>query len=203
MARCVVSDMKTIRLLFASVLVAVAPLSTLVAQDEEAAVAEKAAEALPFVADFDPARYLGKWFEVARLPTGMQPAGTLATAEYAATDEPDVVKVTNTALTAAGGKIAAIEGKARIAKGDPPGRLLVSFGPKFPKAPNYHVLHVDEDYQHAVVGVPDRKSLWILSRKVPVPEQKLKELRAIASKAGFDIDKLEVGQWKADPPATK
>ena len=87
--------------------------------------------------------------------------------------------------------------------GEPPGRLLVAFGPNLPKEPNYHVLHVDEDYQFAVVGVPDRKSLWILARKVPVPEQKLKELRAIAAKAGFDTAKLEVGQWKAAAPAAK
>ena len=160
-----------------------------------AAGSEKAPEPLPFVRDFKPERYLGKWYEVARLPTPIQPADTLAVAEYAAGKEEGRVKVKNSAYDMTGGKLSEIEGQAELAEGPPPGRLLVSFGPVLPKTPNYHVIHVDEDYQYAVVGVPDRRSLWILAREVPITEDSFKSLREIAEKAGFDVSKLLVAPW--------
>lgn len=159
---------------------------------------DAAARRLPFPKEFDPSRYLGKWYEVARLPTPAQPAGTLATAEYAAGKNEGEVIVKNTAYTGAGELIATIEGKAQLLPDDPP-RLAVSFGPVVPKDPNYFVIHVDEDYQHAVVGTPDRKSLWILSRKVPIPQETRDALFAIAKEAGFDTQKIFVADWKAGP----
>ncbi|MFN0127377.1 MAG: lipocalin family protein [Verrucomicrobiales bacterium] len=162
---------------------------------------DKVPDPLPFVRDFKPERYLGKWYEVARLPTPIQPAGTLAVAEYAAGKEPGQVTVKNTAFDKGGKKLAEIAGQAKLADGDPPGRLLVSFGPVMPTTPNYHVIHVDEDYRYAVVGVPDRKSLWILAREVPIGEEPLKSLREIAQKAGFDVTKLVVAPWGQIPKA--
>ena len=150
---------------------------------------------LPFVANFDAEQYLGKWYEVARLPTAMQPPGTLATAEYSLGEEEGDVIFKNTAYDSEGKRLTEIQGKARLVKGDPPGRLVVSFGPVTPDTPNYYVLHVDEKYEYAIAGVPDRKSLWILAREVPVPEKQLKELMSIASKAGFDVSKAVVAPW--------
>lgn len=157
------------------------------------------AQSLPFPSGFEPARYLGKWYEVSRLPTPMQPAGTLAAAEYRSGKASNEIIVKNTAYNTQGEVILSIEGKAQLLPGDPP-RLAVSFGPVVPKEPNYFVMHVDKDYQHAVVGTPDRKSLWILARKVPVPEQTMSKLTAIAREAGFDTKKLIVNQWTANPP---
>lgn len=163
--------------------------------------APEPAKALPFVEDFKPERYLGTWYEVARLPTPIQPAGTLAMAEYTAGEKKGLVKVKNTSFDRAGRKLADIEGFARLADGDPPGRLLVSFGPVSPATPNYHVMFVDEDYRYAVVGVPDRRSLWILAREVPIGEEALQKLRAIARGAGFDVEKLLVAPWEKQPKA--
>ena len=156
---------------------------------------DKAPDPLPFVRDFKPARYLGKWHEVARLPTAIQPAGTLAVAEYTAGREGGQVTVKNTSLDNTGKKLSEIAGQAKLADGDPPGRVLVSFGPVLPETPNYHVIHVDENYRYAVVGVPDRKSLWILAREVPIAEESLKSLREIARKAGFDVTRLIIAPW--------
>lgn len=94
-----------------------------------------------------------------------------------------------------GQAIMSIEGKAQLLPDDPP-RLAVSFGPVAATEPNYFVIHVDENYQHAVVGTPDRKSLWILVRHVPVAEKTLETLTAIARQAGFDTEKLIVHRWK-------
>lgn len=162
---------------------------------------QKEPEPLPFVRDFKPEKYLGKWYEVARLPTPMQPLGTLAVAEYTAGKEAGQVMVKNTSFDRAGKKIADIGGQAKFADGDRPGRLLVSFGPVVPKTPNYYVIHVDEGYRFAVVGVPDRNSLWILAREVPIAEGALKSLQEIARKAGFDVAKMQVAPWDKIPKA--
>ncbi len=154
---------------------------------------------LPFVQDFQPARYLGKWYEVTRLPTPIQPADTLAMAEYSAGEKAGQVIVKNSAFDKAGKKLLEIEGQATLADGNPPGRLLVAFGPALPKSPNYYVLHVDKDYRYAVVGVPDRKSLWILAREVPISQETLVSLREIAQKAGFDVSRLIVAPWDKIP----
>jgi apolipoprotein D and lipocalin family protein len=155
-------------------------------------------KSLPFPEDFEPARYLGKWYEAARLPTSMQPSGTLATAEYTSGKQAGEIIVKNTAYNADGKQIATITGSARLLSGDPP-RLAVSFGPVTTREPNYFVMHVDKDYQHAVVGTPDRKSLWILARKVPVPKKTMDSLIALARKADFDTKNLIIHQWKPTP----
>lgn len=164
-----------------------------------AAAENKAPAPLPFARDFKAERFFGKWYEVARLPNVIQPAGTLAVAEYAAGKEAGQVTVKNTSFDKAGKKLSDITGQAKLADGEPPGRLLVSFGPVLPETPNYYVIYVDEAYRYAVVGVPDRKSLWILAREVPVPEESLKPLREIAQKAGFDVTKLLVAPWDKVP----
>ncbi|MBM3848087.1 MAG: lipocalin family protein, partial [Verrucomicrobia bacterium] len=139
--------------------------------------------------------------EVARLPTAFQPDGTLAVAEYTAGHEAGQLWVKNTMLDKTGKKIIDLDGKAKLADGNPPGRLLVSFGPVLPETPNYHVMHVDEDYQFAVVGVPDRNSCWILAREVPIAKDTLKTLQGIAKKAGFDVAKMEIAPWDKIPKA--
>ena len=171
------------------------------AMTASATAEDKAREPLPFVQDFKPEKYLGKWYEAARLPTQVQPAGTLAVAEYTAGKEAGQVAVKNTSFDKAGKKIADIQGHAKLAEGNPPGRLLVSFGPVMPETPNYYVMHVDADYRFAVVGVPDRKSLWILAREVPIAEETLKALQGIAKKAGFDVDKMLIAPWEKIPKA--
>ena len=152
-------------------------------------------EALPSPDNFHPEKYLGKWYEIARMPTSMQPDDTLATAEYIAGDETGIVMVRNTAYSSKGSPLSAIEGSAELVSGRPLGRFRVSFGPVLPENPNYYVIHVDRDYQHAVVGVPDRKSLWVLARKAPVSQKKVNALLKIAEKAGFDVSNLIVAQW--------
>jgi apolipoprotein D and lipocalin family protein len=164
---------------------------------------------LPHPPTFEPARYLGTWHEAARLPAAYQPDNTLATAEYASTETPGRITVKNRAYSADGSLVTTIDGVADLAPGNPPGRLSVRFGPMPAGAPNYYVMHVDKDYTHAVVGVPARNALWILSREVPVPKAKLDELIGIAKKAGFDTAKLIIAPWKkpvtpaAEKPAGK
>ena len=69
-----------------------------VAQQSAPIGQEGAAEKhLPFPRNFDATRYLGKWYEVARLPNPTQPADTLAAAECSAGKEKGKVIVKNSA----------------------------------------------------------------------------------------------------------
>ena len=180
-------------------LLAAFALGCAVSAAQEAEPAESGTEGqpqdLPFSKNFEPGRYLGKWYEAARLPTPIQPKGTLATAEYSKGKADNEIIVKNTAYSAEGEKLVAIEGKARLLEGDPP-RLAVSFGPIVAKEPNYFVMYVDKEYRHAVVGTPNRKSLWILVREVPVPDKTLKALIKIAEEAGFDTESIFVAPWQ-------
>ena len=156
--------------------------------------AERVEKALPYPKNFDAAKYLGKWYEIARLPSPAQPSETLATAEYSAAEDEGEIVVKNTAYSTTGKLIREITGKAQIQEGDPP-RLKVSFGPAFPSKPNYFVMHVSKKYDLALVGNPDRKALWILSRKSDLPEKRLARMIAKAKKSGFKTDDLIISDW--------
>ena len=66
------------------------------------------------------------------------------------------------------------------------------FGPLIPvpKQGNYWVFYVDERYQTALVGTPDRKYLWLLARTPTIPQQKYTALLTRAEKLGFDISRI-------------
>jgi len=59
-----------------------------------------------------------------------------------------------------------------------------------PKQGNYWILHVDEDYQQAIVGTPDRKYLWILARTPVIPDHQFQDLAKFSEKLGFDLSRL-------------
>ena len=166
--------------------------------DKEAISAEviDSTTPLPYPKEFDPAKYLGKWFEVARLPSPSQPGKALATAEYTLGKNNDEIVVKNTAYDNDGKSVQTIVGKAKILSGAPP-RFAVSFGPVLTEQANYYVLHVSKKYDVAVVGHPSRKSLWVLSRKPNLREKRLDRMIGIAKKAGFDTDRLIISDWEA------
>jgi apolipoprotein D and lipocalin family protein len=112
-------------------------------------------------------RYLGLWFEVGRLPLRFEDEGAKdVTAEYSLNDD-GTVRVDNRCLDEKD------EPTQALGQGVPdeqhPGRLQVTFLPAalrwipFTKA-DYWVLRIDERYENALVGTPDRKHLWLLSR---------------------------------------
>lgn len=165
-----------------------------------AAAACQSTKPLPHPESFEPTRYLGKWYEIGRLPVFYQPDNTLAQAEYGPSDNPGQVTVFNQSFDQAGRPLKSIRGTATLAEGPPPGRFTVRFPgiPSFVAAfsgPNYYVIHVDDDYRTAVVGVPSRGALWILSRDPNLPESKRAALIAIAREAGFDTDRLILAKW--------
>lgn len=159
-----------------------------------ALVASLACLALPVRAEtpvasvpvLDLARYGGKWYEIASFPMFFQRncVGD-TTAEYALTPEREV-SVTNRCRTGSGFDEA--RGKAWAVADSNNARLKVSFF--WPFRSDYWVLGLDADYRWAVVGNPNRKYLWVLSRTPQLPKQLLDDALRAAAAQGYDLTQL-------------
>lgn len=123
-------------------------------------VYRQSTEPLP-VAYIDQARYLGAWYEQARLPNSFEEGCQRATAEYAVRDD-GLISVVNTCFEANGEQRVA-RGRARPAGEAGEGKLEVSFfGPFWAK---YWVLDRGENYEWSIVGEPEGRYLWVLTRE--------------------------------------
>lgn len=165
--------MKASRLLAAVLLASVAIL----------ALADTPVASVPSV---DLARYSGKWFEIASFPMFFQRncVGD-TTAEYAAKANGDI-NVHNRCRTNSGFDEAS--GNATLIDGFGNSRLKVSFF--WPFKADYWIIGLDPAYRWAVVGNPNRKYLWVLSRTAKLPPALLEAALASASQQGFDLTQL-------------
>ncbi|MES2924419.1 MAG: lipocalin family protein [Verrucomicrobiota bacterium] len=118
----------------------------------------------PTIRKLDAARYSGVWHEIARLPNPFEKGLTAAKAIYQA--RPDgTLGVRNEGLKEDGTRTS-ITGTARQPEQDDPGKLRVRFDP-FPAnlfEGDYWILETNAAYTRAVVGSPDKKFLWLLSK---------------------------------------
>ena len=148
------------------------------------------------VPGLDLARYAGKWYEIASFPMFFQRQciGD-TTAEYGLTPEGDV-SVTNRCRTDGGFDEAT--GKATVVEGGGNARLKVSFF--WPFRSDYWVVGLDADYRWAVVGNPNRKYLWILSRTPQLAKNELDAALKAAAAQDFDLTQL---RYTVHGPAVK
>jgi len=140
------------------------------------------------VQDFEIERYLGTWYEIARLDHSFERGLSNVTAEYSLRDDGGV-RVINRGFKTSANKWDEAEGKAYFVDDKTLGKLKVSFFGPFYGA--YNVIALDEQaYQWSLVVGPDTGYLWILSR-TPVLEQAIiDQLISKAKSHGFDTDKL-------------
>ncbi|MDQ3235322.1 MAG: lipocalin family protein [Pseudobdellovibrionaceae bacterium] len=136
-------------------------------------------------------QYLGKWYEIARLPQVFQLGCTAVTAEYSLNDDGSV-KVFNSCrfLDPEKGFPITITGKATPVD-ESNSKLDVTFFNGLTKG-KYWVLELDPEYQWALVGEPDREALFVLSRAPTLDDAIYQDLlKAAVEKHGYDISKLE------------
>ncbi len=158
-------------------------------------------EPLPTVENVDPERYAGLWYELARLPLRFQADDTLSTAEYTVQDDGSI-RVHNTSYD--GEEVShEISGVATAAEGaeDSFDRLKVQFGGFLKLVPtddegNYWIIKLADDYSMAMVGTPDRDSLWLLVRDTSdLDTGMIQSYIETAHGLGFDTAKLLVADW--------
>jgi apolipoprotein D and lipocalin family protein len=140
------------------------------------------------VGNFSLQRYLGTWYEIARLDHRFERGLSQVTANYTLRDDGGV-RVLNRGYSERKGKWKQAEGKAYFVEDANTGYLKVSFfGPFYG---SYIVFVLDkEKYQHAVVSGPDKSYLWILARTSEIDETLKKRLIRKAAEKGFNTAKL-------------
>ena len=136
--------------------------------------------------DFELQRYLGTWYEIARLDHRFERGMEQITATYSLREDGGV-KVLNRGYKTREGKWSEAEGKAYLLKDKETGFLKVSFfGPFYG---SYIVM--DTDYEsYTMISGPDYSYFWILSRTPKLEAKTLKRLLNKAQKLGFATDKL-------------
>jgi apolipoprotein D and lipocalin family protein len=137
------------------------------------------------IASFDLGKYLGKWYEIARLPAWFEKDMSNVTATYSLKKN-GKVRVENAGIK--NGKYTKAVGKAKLAHESNIGYLKVAFFLSF--YADYKVIALDTiDYQYAVVA-SSSKYLWILCRKPHMDKSLLESLVQKAKNIGFDTSKL-------------
>ncbi len=132
------------------------------------------------VTPFDAERYLGKWYEIARLDFAFEKNLNNTTAEYSLNDNGSI-RVINRGYNYERKEWDEAVGKAKFVETPNTARLKVSFFGPFYAA--YHVAALDDDYQYALVIGKSPKYCWILARAKTIPNhikekyvQKAKEI---------------------------
>ena len=140
------------------------------------------------VTSFDINRYLGQWYEIARLDHSFERGLSDVSATYQLQDDGSV-KVTNRGYDTQRQAWKEAIGRALFIGDSNTASLKVSFfGPFYG---GYHVIALDQlNYRWALVAGPDRDYLWILARDKTLPDEVREKLVSQARALGFATDKL-------------
>ncbi len=140
------------------------------------------------VDNFDVKKYMGKWYEIARLDHSFEQGLTRVTADYSLRDDGGV-RVLNRGYSEKEKTWKEAEGKAYFAGRQDQGYLKVSFfGPFYG---SYIVFELDHDgYQYSLVCGPNKSYLWILARSPQIDQELKNILIAKAAALNFETNKL-------------
>jgi apolipoprotein D and lipocalin family protein len=135
----------------------------------------------------DLGRYSGTWYEIARYPNRFQrDCQSDTTAEYTLRKD-GKVQIVNSCRQK-DGKTKTARGTAKIADKTTNAKLRVTFF--WPFYGDYWVIGLDPNYRYAIVGEPNRKYLWILSRTPEMDASIYEEILEQVRAAGYDPEKL-------------
>lgn len=146
------------------------------------------------VTGFDQERYLGTWYEIARLDHSFEEGLDRVTAEYLPNDDGSI-KVINRGYNQAKGEWEEAEGRAVFVGDSDVAHLKVSFfGPFYS---SYVVFELDEDYSTAYITGYNRDYLWFLSRTPQVSAAELETFKTRAAAEEFELEELIVVEHAA------
>ena len=147
-------------------------------------------QSLQTVPSVDLKKYAGKWYEIAALPQRFQKGCHCTTAEYTLTDKGYVIVENRCNKNSSNGKQSYIKGKAFVVENSGNAKLKVQFF--WPFKGKYWIIDLADDYSYAVVGHPNRKYLWILSRTPQMDETLYQQIIGRIKEKGFDISKIKI-----------
>lgn len=139
------------------------------------------------VKPFDLNKYLGKWYEIARLDFRYERNLNNTTANYSV-NENGTIKVVNRGYNYVTKEWKEATGKAKFTGSTDEAKLKVSFfGPFYS---GYNVIALDTGYKYALVAGKNLKYLWFLSRETTMPENIKQEYLKKASELGYNTSEL-------------
>ena len=148
-------------------------------------LSKKEYNTLEVVPHVDLKKYLGKWYEIARLPARFEEGCSDITATYSLSDD-GTISVLNECKR--NGKVKRAKGKAKVVDKNTGAKLKVTFF--WPFYGDYWIINLGKDYDYAVVGTPNRKYLWILSRTPQMDDKLFSQLIELVKSKGFDVKNL-------------
>lgn len=153
---------------------------------------------VPFV---EVERYMGLWYEVARFPQTFQRNCGATKARYELRSDGRVDVINSCQRLDRAGEIQDAKAIARVIDTQSNSKLSVSFVPLLRQfgffGGDYWILELGDDYEYAVVGSPNRNSLWFLSRTASMDQTLYAELLERVRLKGFDVNRLERSPlWK-------
>lgn len=139
------------------------------------------------VTNFDANRYLGKWYEIARIDFRFEKNMNNTTAQYSMNPDGSI-KVVNRGFKYTVNEWKEAVGKAKFVESPDIARLKVSFfGPFYA---GYNVVELDKDYKYALVIGNSARYCWILSRTTTIPQNIKTKYLETAKRIGVDTEKL-------------
>ncbi len=140
---------------------------------------------LEVVSHVDLEKYLGKWYEIAHLPAKFQEGCAETTATYTLMENGKISVVNECKRNS---KIKTAKGKAKVVDKSTGAKLKVTFF--WPFYGDYWIIKLGNNYEYSVVGTPDLRYLWILSRTSQMDDRLFSELTEFAKSKGFDTQRL-------------
>ena len=141
-------------------------------------------------------KYVGLWYEVAKIPNSFQDQCVRGTTAKYTLKEDGEISVTNSCIDE-DGEVDDAGGIARIVDKKSNSKLEVSFVSFLGWRPfwgDYWIIGLDENYQWAIVGTPNRKYGWVLSRTVNLDKTTMDKIFGIIKDQGYDPKKFEISK---------
>jgi apolipoprotein D and lipocalin family protein len=143
---------------------------------------------LQVVSFVDLNRYTGTWYEIARYPHKFQKGCVWSKATYTLRDDGKLSVINECYEESDKSKLRSAKGKAWIVDKDTNAKLKVSFF--WPFSGHYWIIDLGGKYEYAVIGHPERKYLWILSRIQVMDEHVYESILYRLKEQHYDISRL-------------
>jgi apolipoprotein D and lipocalin family protein len=152
------------------------------------------------VEQVDLMKYLGRWFDIASYPAGFQKDCRCTTADYESVAGKSYIRVINRCVKFKNGRsrLSVARGKAFLVEGSNNARWKVQFF--WPFRGDYYIIGLADDYSWAIVGHPQRKYLWMLSRESYMSTDQYNQALQIIREKGYDMNRIQKTPQNCDTP---
>jgi apolipoprotein D and lipocalin family protein len=138
-------------------------------------------------------RYSGLWYEIAKIPNSFQDECAYGTTAEYIINEDGEIKVINKCYEE-DGNLDVAYGVANIVDKKTKAKLEVSFVSFLGIRPfwgDYWIIGLDEEYKYAVIGHPEKKYGWILSRTPSLAKDTLDKINDLLIQQGYNLENFE------------